>query len=374
MVVGMAERVFEYEGHWLAVRSPGTVWYIHWYMPDGRRTRRRSTNSSALCVAKRLLVAKVHGRRILESLEATALCPIRLMEKHIDRDLQDRPGAAHARAALKQFRVFFDRQLISTVRDLTYEAQEAFVSWRREGLIRAGHSGSNGTINRDLSVLRAALRAAWKRGHLTRPPFVLSLPAPLPRQRYLSIEEFRRLLDVCTLPHLYLFIMMMVHTMQRPAAILSLRVDAVDLELNRIDFTRGQAGRTNKRRSVVPITETLRPLLIAAMGSSRSGHVIELRGRPIRSVTRSFRSAVRRAGLGSEATPYTLRHTAATHAAASGVPMREIAGMMGHTTSSMTERHYAKFHAGYLRTVATVLSTHFTSPERRVAASPQDQV
>lgn len=50
-----------------------------------------------------------------------------------------------------------------------------------------------------------------------------------------------------------------------------------------------------------------------------------------------------------------LRHIAATHAAAHGVPVREIAGMMGHASTQMTKRHYAKFHLDHLATAAKVL-------------------
>jgi integrase len=59
-------------------------------------------------------------------------------------------------------------------------------------------------------------------------------------------------------------------------------------------------------------------------------HVIEWQGRPVRSIKKSFQEAVRRAGLGAGVAPYTLRRTMASELRNRGVPIDEIAGIMGH--------------------------------------------
>jgi integrase len=52
------------------------------------------------------------------------------------------------------------------------------------------------------------------------------------------------------------------------------------------------------------------------------------------------------------ATPYTLRHTGAVWRAEDGVPMAEIAQLMGHDDDRTTQKHYARFTPSYLRKAA----------------------
>lgn len=62
---------------------------------------------------------------------------------------------------------------------------------------------SNGTIRRDLGMLRAALK--WtKRDHDAQFQFP---EAPPPRDRWLTRAEYDRLLEACALPHIYLFVL-----------------------------------------------------------------------------------------------------------------------------------------------------------------------
>ncbi len=151
--------------------------------------------------------------------------------------------------------------------------------------------------------------------------------------------------------------MLALHTLQRPIAIFSLRVEQVDLEWNRIDFLPPGSMQSNKRRPVVPITPSLRPMLEQAMDESEGGYILEYQGHPVSTVKKSFRGACKRAGL-DDVTPYTLRHTGATLMAASGVPLRQIAGMLGHTESRTTEI-YAKHHPDYLMDAARTIERLF---------------
>jgi hypothetical protein len=56
---------------------------------------------------------------------------------------------------------------------------------------------------------------------------------------------------------------------------------------------------------------------------------VEFNGKPVSSVKKGFRSAVRLAGLPGRVTPHTLRHTAATWLIQRGVPIWEAAGLLG---------------------------------------------
>ncbi|MCA9304970.1 MAG: site-specific integrase [Phycisphaerales bacterium] len=241
--------------------------------------------------------------------------------------------------------------------DFSLDRQDQYVAWRREELRAAGHIGSNGTIKRELNVLKAALRAYWKRGHLSSVPYIRSVTPPQPRQQFLSLEECRHLLDACVQDHIHLFVMMALHTLQRPTAILGLQCGQVDLTHGLIDFLPPGEIQTNKRKPVVPLTPSLHPLLERAIASSQSGHVIEYKGLPVKSIKTAFKATCRRAGL-SGVTLYTLRHTGATWAASRGVPMRQLGGMMGHSEITMTER-YAKHTPEFLKEASHTLEQLF---------------
>jgi integrase len=52
---------------------------------------------------------------------------------------------------------------------------------------------------------------------------------------------------------------------------------------------------------------------------------------------------------------HVLRHSAAVHMAEAGVPMSEIAQFLGHSSTSVTERVYARYSPDHLRRAAAVV-------------------
>ena len=50
-------------------------------------------------------------------------------------------------------------------------------------------------------------------GRLKHRPYVMNLPKLPPRQRFLTQEEFRRLIAACGEDHLYRLVMLVVHTL-----------------------------------------------------------------------------------------------------------------------------------------------------------------
>ncbi len=287
-----------------------------------------------------------------------SVVPIRAaLNRYVETTLKGRASQDVGRRALGVWDRFLDLLDIDFVAELTLDAQDHFVQWRRDEIRRNGHQGSNGTIARELGVLKAALKDYWKRGFLTTVPHIRSVSQPPPRQRFLTPPEFQRLIAECKEPHLWRFVMIAVHTLQRPSAVLQLHRDQVDLVRNRIDFLRPGDTQTKKRRPVVPITKTLKPVLLDALRESSTGHVVEWDGLPVANVRTAFKKACRRAGI-KDASPYTLRHTGATLMAAAGVPLRQIAGMLGHTETRTTEL-YAKHSPEYLSEAAQALDAIF---------------
>ena len=361
------EPLWEYDGFRL-VRRPDTAnLYITWTPPGSRRYLRKSTGTGDLEDAKRELIRFAAKRRRPTANEPDEVSVLDCLVTYCERNIARREHPHAERTALKWWMDFLHREGIVTVADLTLDMQELFIERRRASLMSRHGSASNGTINRDLGIMRVALRDAWKRGHLSTVPHVAMLPTPPPRQRVLTTDEVKALLAGCHAPHLRLYIRLALHTLQRPGAIVELTCPQVCLARGVIDFNPPGRVLSNKRRAVVPITKAIRPELEDAIACSESGHLIEWKGKPVKSIKTAFAAAVRRAGLDGVC-PYTLRHTGATLLAAAGVPMRQIAGMLGHTSTKTTEHHYAKHRPEYLSDAANALDTLFA--EQKLLTPP----
>jgi len=74
--------------------------------------------------------------------------------------------------------------------------------------------------------------------------------------------------------------------------------------------------------------------------------IVEWNGEPVKKINKAFRSVRTAAGLGSDVVPHTLRHTAATWLAQSGVSVWEAAGFLGMTAETF-ERVYGHHHPDY---------------------------
>jgi integrase len=87
---------------------------------------------------------------------------------------------------------------------------------------------------------------------------------------------------------------------------------------------------------------------------NRRGHDPKFRNQPVASVKKAVARLAR--GLGIEGfSPHILRHTAASHMVMAGVPLAEVARMLGDS-EAMVEKTYAKFSPDYLRRAADALA------------------
>jgi integrase len=211
---------------------------------------------------------------------------------------------------------------------------------------------SDGTLIRELVTLRAALRWALGERWISDVPRIETPRQPAPRDRWLTREEADRLLASAQAPHVKTFLATCLYTAARAGAVLGLTWDNVDLQARLIDLGHAPGG---KGRAVVPIGERLLPILQEARAAATCSHVVEHAGKPVASVKTGTRAAARRAGLPG-VTPHVLRHTAATWMAMKGVPISEIARLLGHSDSRLTERVYAKHTPDYLRRAVDALS------------------
>jgi integrase len=144
------------------------------------------------------------------------------------------------------------------------------------------------------------------------------------------------------------------HTAARTGAILDLTWDRVDLDNRLIAYAKPGRRETKKRRATVPINTAalaeLQPHSLLAI----SDYVIEYHGRKVESVHTGFRRACQEAGI-ADCSPHVLRHTAASHMVMAGVPLAEVARMLGDS-EAMVEKVYGKHSPDYLRRAADALA------------------
>lgn len=214
---------------------------------------------------------------------------------------------------------------------------------------------STGTARTEAQALRAALRWAVKEKLITDCPDVPLPPRSAPRERWLTRTEAQALLDGCVGLHVRLFVALALGTGARAGALLDLKWDRVDMGARIIDLRDPGRARTSKGRARVPINDDLFAALQTAQANRETAYVVEWAGGRVASIKNAFRAAVKRAGL-EDVTPHTLRHTAATWMAQAGVPLWEIAGVLGHSDTRMIEATYAHHSPDYLRSATCHLN------------------
>jgi integrase len=219
---------------------------------------------------------------------------------------------------------------------------------RRKKLVRPG------TIIRELVTLRASLKWAVKDKWISADelPFIEVPSSPPPRDRWLTRQEAEQLLESAQARHVKTFLAIALYTAGRAGAILDLTWDRVDLKTGLIDLGNATGGNG---RSVVPVAEPLFPYLREAREAATCPFVIEHGGNGVASVKTGTRAAARRAGL-IGVTPHVLRHTAATWMVQRGIPIEQVARVLGHKDPRVTWRTYAKHSPDYLRDAIAALS------------------
>ena len=252
-----------------------------------------------------------------------------------EKYLQSTPTSQRASIALNHLRKVFNN---TSLKDVARKVPEYI----------EGRKVSAGTINRELGVLQSALRYAFKHGITNFMPTIMKLPSPPPRAQFLSHPEVERLLNASSeFPEVDRFIRIALMTGQRKEAILSLKWDQVDFEANLIDFNDPSMPFAHRRkgRGTVPMSQALRTYMESLEEDCL--WVIHRGGKRVIDFRSDWDKLMKKTGL--DITPHILRHTVATHLAQKNVPIPQIARILGHSNSQITERVYAKFSPDFCR-------------------------
>lgn len=215
--------------------------------------------------------------------------------------------------------------------------------------LRVRQGASLGTAKIELEYLRACLNLRYGRGN----NHVWTPPASAPRDRYLTKDEVDTLLQHVSTPHVRLFIILAIATAARMSAILDLRWEQVDFKHRTVNFNSPGREQTNKRRPVVPLNERAFEALKEAARGAMTDYVIEWDRKPVASLKKAVRMAAKRSGIACS--PHVFRHTAGVWMAQADVPMQKIAQFMGHTSTRVTERTYARYSPSFMKDAAAAL-------------------
>ena len=234
-----------------------------------------------------------------------------------------------------------------TAESVTKEACRDYAKHRREGGM------SDGTIHLELGYLRAALTHAERDGLIDRAPYVPLPQKPAPRDHYIPKAKAADVVAGAVMPHVRLFIILALSTAGRAEAILDLTWDRVDFDRRTINLRDPTRPTTPKGRAIPPMNDTAFLALSEAREAALSRYVIEWAGKKVGSVKKGVGEAGRRAGI--KVTPHVLRHTAAVWMAEAGIPITEIAQLLGHSNPAITFKTYARYSPEYLRKAAKAL-------------------
>src|SRR3990172_3088239 len=225
---------------------------------------------------------------------------------------------------------------------------------------RLGQKEAHRTINKELTYLSSLVKFAVKNCYAKSLPFKIEkfenkltkAPAPV-----LPLPEQIEALIACIEPEYQPLILLLYDGGLRRSEAMSIKSE--DVYLDRGIFR--VLGKGNKER-FVPITTERLLMALARLKQEISTGFLFLNtktGRPFYSIRKAILRAAIKAGINEKDKParvrlyhHLFRHSFGTYALESGVDMRALQGILGHSSIKTTEI-YAHLRAEYLRREGT---------------------
>lgn len=329
----------------------GSRWYAFWYDTKARRSKRLSLGTTDPGEAQNRFAAFLTNRDAFTKPAAGLTVEQALDDywrEHANTNIVARD---RAEGIIRLLNEWFEGTPLS---DIDIPACRAYAAARRAGQV-GGRIGVDATIRRELGLLKAAAahEMRWRRiGPTASPPTPMpsiELPKAAPVEaQWLTREELKLVLTLADGP-LHDFIMLAYYTAGRRASVELLTPFQVDLERNRINLRRPDETdaqkRSKKRRPVVPIDPAIRTLVEELM--AKNAHTGLLLGTDYKHFYVPFRGLLTKLGLADKAHPHVLRHSRASHLLQDGVPLFDVARLLGDNVTTV-ERVYGHHCPDYL--------------------------
>ncbi len=311
----------------------GNVWWC-WFRTAGGARVYRTTGQRVRALA--VQAARALERDHLAALTATASPPLDEVIAAWLTDVERRGRSPETLGFyLKTVRPLVRELGSRAVDTLTLADLEAYVDQRL-----AGGVAGRATVAKELGCVRAALRYARRRG-LYRGEVAAVLPelgqVYHPRERTLTREEFRSLLDALA-PARRDYLIVWVGTGVRDGELYELRAGDVDLDG---DLVHVRGTKTSRADRWIPMLPAVREVLARRASGIPTESLTDSLFGPWRNQRRDVREACDRAGI-APASPNDFRRTFATWLAEAGVPELVTASLLGHASSQMVRRVYTR--------------------------------
>ncbi len=320
-------------------RKDSPIWWASYTGPDGQRVR-RSTGTSNKAEAKALEAKwKLETYRQQQWEEQPPRPFDELMLGYLNATADEKRSADKDRMRTRHLRRHFGGRVMNSLQPM--DVREYIAMRKTEGV-------RNATINREIALLSAAINYANREWDWELPNVAKGrkLKEDEGRTRWITREEAELLIQAAEsepkAQHLADFIRLALHTGCRSGELLGLEWRRVSLQ-ERLLFLEADHTKAGKRRSV-PLNEMSRQAIVNRL-RFRAEHCpsspwvfAREDGTRIKAVTRSFRTACRRAGI-KDFHIHDLRHTCAAWLVGVGVPLAEVRDLLGHASVVVTERY-----------------------------------
>lgn len=196
------------------------------------------------------------------------------------------------------------------------------------------------TANRRISILKAAINWGVKNGLIHQNPLAdLKLPRARPRRIAPPTPHEAKAIFNAASPHVQRVITIGIFAGPRIGPSELFRLKWQDVDLGNAMFRMPSAEKNDLadgrdipiKRAIVPIIKEWRKNDLI----QNIHYVISWRGKPVKSISRAWHTALKNAGVERRIRPYDLRHAFATYALAGGADIGSVATLMGHIDASM---------------------------------------
>lgn len=203
---------------------------------------------------------------------------------------------------------------------------------------------STGTINRCISAVSTVLNHCHRRKLIAKPDSFERKKEAAPREFFYSIDELGAMIQaahsIFRMPELGDIILFAVYTGMRQGEILRLKTVDVNFAYNVIHV---HSSKSEASTRTIPINAQVKSMLEQRVADAVDDRVFwEFDNKD--TLLRQLKKVTAYVGLDENYLFHTLRHTFCTINAQNGVPLHELAEMMGHNNIKTTLR-YAKVSA-----------------------------
>ena len=349
-------------------RKDGSIWARVTYVgDDGKRRelrRRAETRTHAREIIRQLLRDieetgpqslegdRLRFRDLAHIYEETKLIP---PQYHGGRKIAGLSSWKTQRGTLKVLVGSFGNK---TLKSITHADIERYKMKRLKTRTVRDNERTIASVNREMELMRALMRYAFRQGWIARSPFetgspLISKADEIQRERTLTHEEEARLLAACTgrREHLRPLLITALDTAMRRGEMFKLRWRDVDLD-NR-DITIIAMNTKTKRARNVSMTERVYEALVDMWECSPQDEDTLVFG-ITDTIKHGFASLLRETGI-DDFRLHDCRHTAITRMIAAGAPPMKVMKISGHTQMSTFAR-YVNPNQHSLKRAAEMLS------------------